>query len=105
MGEDHHIGVDTSSLRLDEDVVAVPLDMDLSRAQCDVFYRLGNLDNRYMVKCRRYNLNFGLGVERSGRQERRREEGDAVKRRTYGRYTVAHSPHRRPKDNSRGMPR
>jgi hypothetical protein len=44
-------------------------------------------------------------VERSGCQEHRRKEGDAVKRRTYGGYTVAHSPHRRPKDNSRGMPR
>jgi hypothetical protein len=43
--EHNHIGVHTSSLRLDEDVVGVPLNMHLSGAKRDVFYRLWDLDN------------------------------------------------------------
>ena len=67
MREHNHIGVHTSSLRLDEDVVSVPLNMHLSGAKRDVFYRLWDLDNRHVVESGRNNFYMGLGV--AGRQK------------------------------------
>ena len=65
--ENHHIGVHTSSLRLNEDVVGVPLNMHLSGAKRDVFYRFRDLDNRHVVEGGRNNFDMGLGV--AGRQK------------------------------------
>jgi hypothetical protein len=99
--EHNHIGVHTSSLRLNEDVVGMPLNMHLSGAKRDVFYRFRDLDNRHVVEGGRNNFYTGLGV--TGRQKHSGQESNAAERWAYGEDTVTHTPHSRPKRAFEGM--
>jgi hypothetical protein len=98
--ENHHIGVHTSSLRLNEDVVGVPLNMHLSGAKRDVFYRFRDLDNRHVVEGGRNNFDMGLGV--ANWQKHSSKEDDAAKKWAYGEDTSTHTPHSRLKRTPKG---
>jgi hypothetical protein len=99
--EHNHIGVHTSSLRLDEDVVGMPLNMHLSGAKRDVFHRFRDLDNRHVMEGGRNNFYPGLGV--TGRQKHSGQENDTAERWAYGEDMGTHTPHSRLKRAFKGM--